>query len=143
MNLTHTVKAAWLVQCASSGVAATASTVLPNSENNSFTCIRADVRAVLMSWLLAIAPKLDLNNVLAAAHLSLTAGCKIKHIECPHCKSYHLDALEHAVNLHKWHCCLECGKTWSLDAHVQGNPITGLGAALQPDGSLAVQRLPA
>ena len=63
----HAVKAAWLVDCRHHSRAAAAAAVLPDKETGLFSCDRSDVVAVLKPWLLAIAPKLDLANVMTAA----------------------------------------------------------------------------
>ena len=78
---------------------------------------------MVKKWLMHAAPQFSVCNCVDAAVTILRAGGHLAYIKCPHCSSAHLDGCLDSRFSTSRHLCSTCGKSWTLDDDVSGNPL--------------------
>ena len=78
---------------------------------------------MVKKWLMHAAPQFSVCNCVDAAVIILQAGGCLAYIKCPHCSSAHLDGCPNSRCSTSRHLCSTCGKSWTPDSDVSGNPL--------------------
>ena len=78
---------------------------------------------MVKKWLMHAAPQFSVCNCVDAAVTILQAGGHLAYIKCPHCSSAHLDGCPNSHCSTSRHLCSTCGKSWTPDSDVSGNPL--------------------
>ena len=78
---------------------------------------------MVKKWLMHAAPQLSVPDCVDAAVTILQAGGHLAYIEYPHCSSAHLDGCPDLYCSTSRHLCSTCGKSWTPDSDVSGNPL--------------------
>ena len=78
---------------------------------------------MVKKWLMHAAPQFSVCNCVDAAVTILRAGGHLAYIKCPHCSSAHLDGCPNSRCSTSRHLCSTCGKSWTPDSDVSGNPL--------------------
>ena len=78
---------------------------------------------MVKKWLMHAAPQFSVRDCIDAAVTVLRAGGHLAYIKCPHCSSAHLDGCPDSHCSTTRHLCSTCGKSWTPDSDVSGNPL--------------------
>ena len=78
---------------------------------------------MVKKWLMRAAPQFSVQNCFDAAVPIPQAGGHLAYIKCPHCSSAHLDGCPNSRCSTSRHLCSTCGKSWTPDSDVSGNPL--------------------
>ena len=78
---------------------------------------------MVKKWLMCAAPWFSVRNCVDAAVIILQASGCLAYIKCPHCTSAHLDGYPNSHCSTSRHLCSTCGKLWTPDSDVSGNPL--------------------
>ena len=78
---------------------------------------------MVKKWLMHAAPQFSVCNCVDAAVTILQASGHLAYIKCPHCSSAHLDGCPNSCCFTARHLCSTCGKSWTPDSDVSGNPL--------------------
>ena len=78
---------------------------------------------MVKKWLMRENPQVSVCNYVDAAVIILRAGRCFAYIKCPHCSLAHLDGCPNSCCSTSRHLCSTCGKSWTPDSDVSGNPL--------------------
>ena len=78
---------------------------------------------MVKKWLMHEAPQFSVCDFFDAAVTILQAGGNLAYIKCPHCSSAHLDGCPNSCCSISRHLCSTCGKSWTPNSDVSGNPL--------------------
>ena len=78
---------------------------------------------MVKKWLMHAAPQFSVRDCVDAAVTILRAGGHLAYIKCPHCSSAHLDGCPNSHCSTSRHLCSTCGKSWTPNSDVSGNPL--------------------
>ena len=79
---------------------------------------------MVKKWLMHAAPKFSVHNCVDAAVTIMQAGGHLAYIKCPHCSSAHFDGCPNSRCSTSRHLCSICGKSWTPNSDVSGNPLS-------------------
>ena len=94
---------------------------------------------MVKKWLMHAALQFSVCNCVDAAVTILRAGGHLAYIKCPHCSSVHLDGCPNSCCSTSRHFSSTCGKSWTPDSDVSGNPLAVLLPRLHGNRLLFVQ----
>ena len=94
---------------------------------------------MVKEWLMRAAPQLSVYNCVDAAVKILRAGGHLAYIKCPHCTSAHLDGCPNSHCSTSRHLCSTCGKSWTPNSDLSGNPLAVFSPCLHGNRLLFVQ----
>ena len=78
---------------------------------------------MVKNWLMHAAPQFNVRNCVDAAVTILRADGHLAYIKCPHCSSAYLDGCPNSHYSTSCHLCSTCGKSWTPNSNVSGNPL--------------------
>ena len=78
---------------------------------------------MVKKWLIHTAPQFSVCNFVDSAVTILRASGHLAYIKCPHCSSAYLDGCPDSRCSTSCHFCPICGKSWTPDSDVSGNPL--------------------
>ena len=79
---------------------------------------------MVKKWLMHAFPQFSVCNYVDAAVTILQASGRLAYIKCPYCSSAHLDGYPNSCCSTSPHLCSTCGKSWTPNSDVSGNPLT-------------------
>ena len=94
---------------------------------------------MVKKWLMHAAPQFSVRDCVDAAVTIQGAGGRLAYIKCLHCSSAHLDGCPNSHCSTSRHLCSTCGKSWTPDSDVSGNPLEVFSPHLHGNRLLFVQ----
>ena len=78
---------------------------------------------MVKKWLMCAAVQFSVHYCIDAAVTILRAGGRQAYIKCLHCSSAHHNGCPNSCCSTSRHLCSTCGKSWTPDSDVSGNPL--------------------
>ena len=94
---------------------------------------------MVKKWLMHAALQFSIRNCIDTAVIILQAGGHLAYIKCPHYSSAYLDGCPNSHCSTSCHLCSICGKSWTPDSDVSGNPLAMLSPRLHGNRLLFAQ----